>query len=401
MKKRTASPHVLTIKTTEPSRVNRPFSISTMHHSTQQRKLMTHFIQLAIVVGTLSALIIGCGEEPVATDPVPRPVKIMVIEENTAGLTLEYPGKISPNQESYMAFEVPGRIVSFPVNEGQSVKKGAILARLDPRDYQATYDAEIARLRQASAEYERYAALYEAQNTSLSELQIKQRSFEVRKATVRQAKKALQDTQLIAPFSGKIGKKLLKDFQNVQAKEPVLILQDNSTLEILINIPERDLTGAVPGFTAEQANSQLTAMFSLSSIPGRIYPARIKEFASTADPETRTFEITLGFDPPGNVTLLPGMTTKVMLQNRTNSKEPQFFRIPVNAVAADDTGESFVWLIDPTSMQIRRGPVKLGEFSESMVDVHHGLSSGDWVAISGVHQLREDMTVRQLEEPPR
>jgi RND family efflux transporter MFP subunit len=371
-----------------------------MHLSTYQRKPMTHFIQLAIVVGTLSALIIGCGEQPVSTDPVPRPVKILVIEENKAGKTLEYPGKISPNQESYMAFEVPGRIVSFPVNEGQNVKKGAILARLDPRDYQATYDAEIARLRQASAEYERYAALYEAQNTSLSELQIKQRSFEVRKATVRQAQKALQDTQLIAPFSGRIGKKLLKDFQNVQAKEPVLILQDNSTLEILINIPERDLTGGGPEFTAAQANSQLKAMFSLSSIPGQIYPARIKEFATTADPETRTFEITLAFEPPGDVTLLPGMTTKVMLQNRTNSNDPQAVRIPANAVVSDDTGESFVWLIDPTSMQIRRAPVQLGEFSQTMVEVHHGLSSGDWVAISGVHQLREGMTVRRLEEPP-
>ncbi len=391
----------VTIKITEPSRVNRPFSISTMYHSPHQRKPMTHFIQRAIVVGTLSTLIIGCGEEPISTDPVPRPVKIMVIEENKAGLTLEYPGKISPNQESYMAFEVPGRIVSFPVSEGQNVKKGAILARLDPRDYQAAYDAEIARLRQASAEYERYAALYEAQNTSLSELQIKQRSFEVRKANVRQAHKALQDTQLIAPFSGKIGKKLLKDFQNVQAKEPVLILQDNSTLEILINIPERDLTGAVPGFTAEQANSQLKTMFSLSSIPGKIYPAHIKEFASTADPETRTFEITLAFDPPGDVTLLPGMTTKVMVQHRTNTQRSQFFRIPANAVGADDTSESFVWLIDPTSMHIRRAPVQLGEFSQSMVEVHQGLASGDWVAISGVHQLREGMTVRRLEELPR
>ncbi len=380
--------------------VNRPFSLSTMPHSTHQRKPMTHFLQLTMVVGTLSALILGCGEEPVSTDPVARPVKILVIEENTAGLTLEYPGKISPNQESYMAFEVPGRIISFPVNEGQRVKKGAILARLDPRDYQATYDAEIARVRQASAEYERYAALYEAQNTSLSELQIKQRSFEVRKANVRQAQKALQDTRLIAPFSGKIGKKLLKDFQNVQAKEPVLILQDNSTLEILINIPERDLTGAVPGFTAAQVNSQLKAMFSLSSIPGQIYPARIKEFATTADPETRTFEITLAFEPPGDVTLLPGMTTKVMLQSRNNNNETQAVRIPSNAVVSDDTGESSVWLIDPTSMHILRAPVRLGEFSQSMVEVHHGLSSGDWVAISGVHQLREGMTVRRLEEPP-
>lgn len=362
---------------------------------------MIHFIQRAIVVGTLSGLIIGCGEQPVSTDPVPRPVKIMVIEENKAGSTLEYPGKISPNQESYMAFEVPGRIISFPVKEGQRVKKGSILAKLDPRDYQATYDAETARLRQASAEYDRYSALYESQNTSLSELQIKQRSFEVMKARVRQAQKALQDTQLIAPFSGKIGKKLLKDYQNVQAKEPVLILQDNSTLEILINIPERDLTMAIPGFTAKQLNFQINAMFSLSSIPERVFPAHVKEFATTADPETRTFEITLGFDPPRDVTLFPGMTTKVILQNRTSSNETQAFDIPTNAVSADDTGESFVWLIDPASMQTRRAPVKLGEFSHSMVEIHQGLSSGDWVAISGVHQLREGMTVRRLEEPPR
>jgi len=358
---------------------------------------------LAVVTISLSlcSFTIGCQEEPVETKPVARPIKIMVIEGQTASKTFTYPGKISPNQESYMAFEVPGRITSFPVNEGQRVKKGAILARLDSRDYQATYDAEIARLRQASAEYKRYTALYEAQNTSLSELQIKQRSFEVRKASVRQAQKALQDTQLIAPFSGKIAKKLMKDFQNVQAKEPVLILQDNSTLEILINLPEGDLTGSGPGLTVEQANRRLTLMFSLSSIPGRIYPARIKEFASTADPETRTFEITLAFDPPGNVTLLPGMTTKVMLQKRTNTQKSQLFRIPANAVAAKDTGESFVWLIDPTSMEIRPAPVQLGEFSESMVEIHHGISSGDWIAISGVHQLREGMTVRQLEEAPR
>ena len=237
---------------------------------------MTRFVQVAIVVGTLSALILGCGEEPVSTDPVPRPVKILVIEENKAGLTLEYPGKISPNQESYMAFEVPGRIVSFPVNEGQKVKKGAILARLDPRDYQATYDAEIARLRQASAEYERYAALYEAQNTSLSELQIKQRSFEVRKANVRQAQKALEDTQLIAPFSGKIGKKLLKDYQNVQAKEPVLILQDNSTLEILINIPERDLTGAVQGSRLSKRTVSLRPCLASAPSRGKYTPRASK-----------------------------------------------------------------------------------------------------------------------------
>ena len=146
-------------------------------------------------------------------------------------------------------------------------------------------------------------------------------------------------------------------------------------------------------------NFQVNAMFSLTSIPGRIFPASVKEFATTADPETRTFEVTLGFDPPRDVTLFPGMTTKVMLQNRASTNGTQAFRIPANAVVADDIGESSVWLIDPTTMEIRRAPVKVGEFSQSMVEIHQGLDSGNWVAISGVHQLREGMTVRQPDEP--
>ena len=180
----------------------------------------SHKAIVTVVIGmTLWGFITGCEEQPVSTEPVVRPVKIMVIEGQTASNIFEYPGKVSPSQESYMAFEVEGRITSFPVKEGQRVRKGNILAKLDPRDYEARYAAELARLRQAKAEYRRYAALYESRNTSLSELQIKQRLFEVQKAVVRVAQKALNDTKLVAPFSGRIAKKLVKDFQNVQAKK--------------------------------------------------------------------------------------------------------------------------------------------------------------------------------------
>ena len=336
-----------------------------------------------------------------ATEAVARPVKILVVEEKRVRSSLEYPGKITPVQESYMAFEVPGRIVQFPVNEGQRVKKGAVLARLDPRDLKAKYDGEIAKLRQAKAEYERSSALYEAQNTSLAELQVNQRRFEVQKTSVRQAQKALQDTRLVAPFSGKIAKKLVKDFQNVQAKEPILILQDNSSLEMVINLPERDLTGSKRGLTVQEANSQLTTTFSITSAPGRQFPARIKEFSTTADPDTRTFEVTLAFNPPRNLNILPGMTTKVMLKGKGLPQHSKVLELPANAVVPDETGGSFVWLVDSETMAVQKTPVQVGELSESNVQITQGLNRGQWVAISGVHHLREGMVVRRLDEPSR
>ena len=348
---------------------------------------------------TLGGVIAGCEAHPVSPKPVVRPIKIMVIEHQTASNVFEYPGKVSPAQESYMAFEVQGRITSFPVKEGQSVRKGTILAKLDPRDFEADYTAAVARLRQAKAEYQRYAALYEARNTSLSELQIKQRKFEVQKATVRQAQKALNDTKLVAPFSGRVAKKLVKDFQNVQTKEQVLILQDTSSLEVLINVPERDWIDVKPGLGTQDITTSRKPMFEITSIPNRQFPAWVKELATTADPETRTFEVTFGFDPPRDVTILPGMTARVILTSEGERARARGYVLPANAVASDEQGEAYVWLVNPESMTVRRQPVTVANFSgKTDLEITAGLTTGNWVAVTGVHHLHEGMKVRRLDD---
>ncbi len=344
-------------------------------------------------------LLTGCEEAPVAKQPIARPVKILVLGSKASAKELEFPGKISPAQESQMAFEVPGRMVAFPVDEGQTVKKGSVLARLDPHDFQAKLDAEIARVREAEADYERHRTLYEARNVSLADLQAKRSGFEVRKARARQAQKALQDTVLRAPFGGKIAKKLVKDFQNVQAKEPVLILHDNSSLEIVVNIPERDFARGEPGLSVEERTGRSQPKVVISSIPDRAFPARIKEIATTADPDTRTFEVTLAFQPPSDLSILPGMTAKLIASVPRDAGQSSVFGIPSNALLADDSGKPFVWVVDPSSMKVHRASVVVGDLSGTQVEVQSGVSAGEWIAVSGVQRLREGITVRRLEGP--
>ena len=369
-----------------------------------QKTRLVHWILIILFLGALYGLTTGCEQEEVSTEEVARPIKMFIVQGNAGEESYEYLGKISPDQESRMAFEVDGRIVKFPADEGHRVRKGTILAKLDARDYQAEFDKEIARVRETKAEYERQAALYEARNTSLAELQVAQRKFEVRKARARQARKALQDTVLRAPFAGRVAKKLVKDFQNVQAKEPVLILQDVSTLEVVVQIPEQDWVNVKPNLTFEELKEQVTQikpLLEVSSIPNRRFPTWMKKFATMADPVTRTFEVTFSFKPPPDLSIHPGMTAKVVMRSSGDAGTSGGLKIPSSAVVSDEGGEPMFWLVSP-DMIVKKQPVTMASFSgQTQIAIKSGLSPGDTIALSGVHHLRAGMKVRRLETTAR
>ena len=92
-----------------------------------------------LVLG-LSSL--GCGEEPAPPALAARPVKIVELGSDGTSAAREYPGEISPATNAQVGFEVPGKVIEFPVREGQEVAEGEVLAKLDPRDYDAALDAE-------------------------------------------------------------------------------------------------------------------------------------------------------------------------------------------------------------------------------------------------------------------
>jgi len=301
----------------------------------------------------------GCGDEPAPAPPVARPIKIMT--------------------------KVPGKITDFPVVEGQIVKKGDLLVRIDPRDMAALAGVDTAKVQLAKAEYERQKKLFEADVSSQQQLDRALRAYEVARARSKGSAKGLEDTELFALFDGIVAKKLVKDFENVIAKQPVLILQDTTNLEIDVTIPEADAARGAPNSTNEERTA-------------RVKPLVIVTFNTTADPVTRTFRVTLRFDPPDDVNIKPGMTATVRIHLQPDNLAvtgQSGISIPASAAITDETGEAFVWVVDPGSMTVKRNPVKLGSVSGNRVFVSSGLSSGQQIAISGVHQLRDGMLVRR------
>jgi RND family efflux transporter MFP subunit len=221
----------------------------------------------------------------------------------------------------------------------------------------------------------------------------------VEQAQLASARKALADTELRAPFAGRIGRTYVDNFNNVQAKQPILLLQDVTQLEIVGNVPEQDWLRAKPGLSLAQRSENAQPRVSLSSFPGRSFPATITEVAASADPITRTFEARARFDPPDDIGILPGMSASITVSiPKDFSGDELTIVIPANAVGADDDGNSYVWKLNAVGMTVSRANVTLGQLSGAEVGILEGLKSGDRIAVSGVQNLRDGMQVRELKK---
>ena len=345
-----------------------------------------------------TAAVTSCKkQEAVEVEPPPRPIKIFRLEGNLGDTRPDYPGRIKAVKVVELAFEVEGRIIDWNVEEGQRVKKGQILSRLDPRDYQAQVEAARARLRLAEAEYRRESKLFASGSGTQRDLDVATRSRDVSRAELRISQKALEDTKLRAIFDGVIARKLVTDFRNVAAREPVLLLQDESVMEVVVDVPERDLAGTRRKVTLDEFNERAKPMVELSALPGRQFPVELTELATAADPNTRTFRATFSMAKPEDIGVLAGMTARLVLTG-LQTTGPEDFLLPVGAVVADSEAEPFVWRVDEESMTVSKQPVTAGAVSGDRIVIESGLEGGEAVAMSGVHMLTEGMEVTELEE---
>ena len=359
-------------------------------------------IYISFFVIIISTLILpGCDKpsDPELKKKV-RPVKLMKLDNMSgSSVTLEYPGYVDALRSVELGFEVGGQIIRLPITEGQEVKKGDLLARLDPREFKATRDAAASHLRAMSAANSRAKRIFDQKAGSQAEVDEALRNYQVAKERLRTAQKELDDTYLKAPFSGQIAQIPPDNFQNIRAKEPVLLLQDLSILEVNVSVPEQDVVFSPPGLTIEERSRLLRPEIEVSTVPGQRFPAKYKKITTSADPDTRTYLATFSFVNPTHKFILPGMTAKVILHlspEKLKDTGVSGFLIPAVATAIDDQLNPYVWLVDPDTMQVSRMQVELGPITGKEVQVLNGLKHGDLIAISGAHSLREGIQVRSI-----
>ena len=329
----------------------------------------------------------GCSKEEAPVEKIPRPAKIMTIKQTAKIEKFKFPGKVQALDRVELSFEVSGKLIEVAVREGQRVKKGDLIARLDPTDYKSRLDASQARVNQAKAEYDRYSNLLKAKVVARSTYDVKKRSYEVALSDLEIARKAYNDTMLRASFSGIIGKKFVENYQVVMAKQPIVSLQRTTAIEIVVNAPENIM---------RRENSKLKIDFEgeFDNYPGERFPLTVKEYAAEADPQTQTFRVTFSMATPKDKTILDGMTATVYV--RINHEGNNAVAVPVQAVFFDENSKAYVWKVTQT-MHVTRHQIEVGALADGgLIQIKSGLNSGDRIITAGVQNLTEGEEVREF-----
>ncbi len=350
----------------------------------------------SVAVVLAAALLAACGSKEPPASPV-RPVLLTRVTVGTGADTAVFAGEVKPRHETDLGFRIAGKVAERFVDTGARVRRGQVLARLDPADVGLQADAARAQVaateteyKFAQAEYDRYQNLFREKFISASALDGKRNTVDANRAKYEQAKANLAVAQnqssyatLVANEDGLITAVNVEPGQVVTVGQAVVRLARESEREVLISVPEnrlRELTGAGQLVVALWAN------------PGKLYQGKVREVSPSVDPATRTFAARVSIldaDP----SVQWGMTANVGVVNATAMPTAV---LPLTSIYQKD-GKPAVWRYAADTHQVSLVPVTVAQYREDGVVVTSGVADGDIIVAAGVHKLQPGQVVRPYE----
>ena len=362
-----------------------------------------------IALGLLAALLVAPGvqafelpwaaktEDEAPAGP-PRPVVTeFVSDSDFKGRSV--PGVIMARNQVTLAFQTLGRLVDRPVNLGDDVAVGEVLAELDPDDLEdnvraaaAAADTAEVQLSTARSTAERTRALAARNVASTAQLEQAEQALAAAQAAAEQARSELiraRDAegfaQMTAPFAGVISAVHANPGVVLNAGDPVLQLSAQDTREAVIDLPEAALS--------QMGDDAVFTVWQDDGIDKEIR-ATVERIEPLADSATRTRRVHLALQPGHELRL--GALIRARLAGETQIA----MTLPKAAVIRHG-GKTYVWRVtrDGDNATVARVPVTLGEGLLGQVFVEAGLSQGDEVVTRGVHSLSEGQQVGRRVEP--
>ncbi|MES9853407.1 MAG: efflux RND transporter periplasmic adaptor subunit [Candidatus Thiodiazotropha sp. L084R] len=350
------------------------------------------FVGLTMV----SLSLFGCSEPP-SSEPaeVVRPIKSFLIETTSSGAIRTFPARIDAGRKAELSFRVSGVLKQLPVKEGDQIKAGQLVAALDPTDLEIVYNDRKANYDKANRNFTRAKELVKKGNISKMDFDRLEAEFKSASASLKAAQQDLNYTKLTAPFDGSIAILNIDNFEEIQAKQPVLVLQDISELEVKFDVPESLLRG-LTSEDRENAKENVLVTVSFADIPGNSYPLTFREITTQADAKTQTFQVTYTMLRLDSANILPGMTAKVTVDFSKFDDDNTVYRVPASAIVGDYKLDPQAWVIEASSMTVEPRMVKVGRLVGENIEVFEGLEPGDRIVTAGTPFLVKGMKVRLM-----
>ena len=334
------------------------------------------------------AVLSACGEAPVEEQkkPVIQAVKLsQVISPNNLS-ERRFPAEVSAVKTVDLSFEVTGRLKTQSLITGTKVKKGDLLAKLDPAPFERLVKEQEARLEQAKRELARTTSTQSKGLASQSQLDNAKTSFELAELALANAKQDLDYTEIHAPFDAQISERIVENDSFVRAGDIIAKLQDVSRYYFNINVPERLVTGY-------KRNQLKIAEAEVLSVPEKTFPLTYVEHSTQADPVTQTFKVVFAMEARDELSLVPGSRAMVHLVSNVE-KYIDGKLIPMTALLGG-AGQGFhVWQYNAQTSTVDKVAVNVLHVEGSHALVDGDIEIADLIVSAGASKMQPGLEVK-------
>jgi RND family efflux transporter MFP subunit len=348
-----------------------------------------------LATALIAAALAGCHEQAPPTTQA-RPVRTVTVERGAEGETVSLTGQVQAKDHVSLAFRLDGRMTDRPVNVGDAVTAGQVVARLDPqiqqntlRSAQANLSSAEAQLTEARLTFERHEKLLKSGATSRDRYDQAQQAMlsaqgqvDAARAQVANAQEQLGYTVLSADAPGQVTAVGAEPGEVVRAGQTIVELARQGGRDAVFDVPERLIRTGPRDPVVEIA---------LNDDPTVKATGRVREVAPRANAATRTFQVKVGLiDPPEAMHLGSTVTGRIRLA------APPGMEVPASALTESEGGAA-VWVVDPRELTVSLRHVQVLRYDATSAVVAEGLERGDILVTAGVHVLHPGQKVQLLE----
>lgn len=328
-----------------------------------------------------------------------RPVRAITLDRSDAGHQVTLSGRVAAQDEVAVAFRIGGRMIERPVNVGDRVRAGQVIARLEPMNErnqrltaQAGLNAAIADQVRARDERTRQESLIDEGFTTRARLDQAVAASRAADALVASSRAQLQIandlvgfTELTADSAGYVTARGAEPGEVVQAGQMIVRIAREGGTDAVFEVPPQVIRAA-------SGSASVPFEVALTDDPTVKTIGRVREVSPQADPVTGTFTVRVGLESPPTDMRLGSIVT-----GRFTLGDEKLIVIPSAALTAA-SGKPAVWVVNPADSTVALRDIQVLRQEADSIIVGDGLQPGDTVVTAGVQALRPGQKVRLLDQ---
>ncbi|WP_028297825.1 efflux RND transporter periplasmic adaptor subunit [Olivibacter sitiensis] len=325
----------------------------------------------------------GDGATLAKSDTIP--VRLLPLQQGQVGSRIESSGLFTSDDETVLSFKNGGVVSKIYVKEGDAVKKGQLLASLNPTEIDAAYGQAKLSEEKAERDYKRALQLYKDSVATLEQLQNAETAFKVAQQQLSSASFNRNQTEIRAFSSGYVMRKLANEGQVVGAGTPILQVNGAAqhSWQLRVGLSDREWASIAVGDKA---------YITFEALNGDSIPARVHKKSESIDPSSGTFNAMLMVDGESKYPIGSGMFAKATIWPKN---ERQVWHIPFEAILDADAGKAYVFASND-GKTARRVPVRIADIQDKGVLVTDGLEGVQHIIISGSAYLNDGSPIKVI-----